>query len=158
MTEAKPESWAVTLTPNRSLSRSGFFILFGIVVTLNLVVAIFFWMLKAWPVFGFLGLDVALVWIGFRANERKAKCSERIEIIRDEVSLTRLAAGKLPVTRRFNRRWLRVNLEFDAAREIVGRLFLESHGRRTEIASFLGAEEKRALAAELRAAMVTPRL
>ena len=38
---------------------------------------VFLWM-GAWPVFGFLGLDVFLVWLAFRANFRAAKAFEEI--------------------------------------------------------------------------------
>ena len=60
--------------------------------------------------------------------------------------------------RKFNRRWVKVELEFDEARELAGRLFLVSHGKRTQVASFLGAEERQALAGQLQAALVRPKI
>jgi uncharacterized membrane protein len=54
---------------------------------------------------------------------------------------------------RFIRQWLRVEIVHDAERDLVGALYLASHGLRTEIGAFLSGPEKLALAAELRAAI-----
>jgi len=158
MAEAKAKSWSVTLTPHRSLGRKGFLLLFSLVVAVNLIVAVFFLILKAWPVFGFLGLDVALVWFAFRANERAAKQSERILIEGDDLRLIKQLPKKPAQEISFNRRWTKVLLEYDEAREMVGRLFLVSRGERTEIASFLGADERQSLAEALKAAIISPKL
>lgn len=158
MAEAKSKSWSVTMTPHRSLGRQGFAVLFAVVAAVNLWTAGFFWILKAWPVCGFLGLDVALVWFAFRANENSARQSERILIEGDDVRLLKQLRGKPAPVKSFNRRWTKVLLEYDEAREIVGRLFLVSRGQRTEIASFLGADERSSLAEALKAAMTSPKL
>ena len=158
MAEAKPKLWSVTLTPHRSLNRNGFLVLFGLVVFINAVMAIFFLFLKAWPVFGFLGVDVALVWFAFRASENSARQSERIVIEGDDLRLIKSSPKGDAVEQSFNRRWTRVQLEYDEAREIVGRLFLVSRGKHTEIASFLGADERRSLANELNAVMTSPKI
>jgi uncharacterized membrane protein len=132
-------------------------IVLGTVVISNLVVAIFFWAIHAWPVFGFLGLDVLLVFAAFFVNNRRAQGYEQITFEGEEVTVTRMTAlGQQQ--RIFNRRWLRVELEFDEARELSGRLFLVSHGKRTQVASFLGAEERQALARQLQAALVRPKI
>ncbi len=155
MPEAKALN--ITLRPHRSLSRFGLKLVLAAVVISNLAIGIFFWALKAWPVFGFLGLDVALVIWAFAHNNRKAKAQEQIMIEGDMVTFERITS-RGQSKRTFNRRWLRVDLEWDEARELVGRLFLVSHGKRTEIASFLGAEEKEALAAVLKAAVTRPKI
>ena len=158
MADAKAKSWSVTLTPHRSLGRQGYLVLFGFVVAVNLLIATFFLILKAWPVFGFLGLDVALVGFALRANERAAKQSERILIEGDDLRLIKQLPKKPPQEKSFNRRWTKVLLEYDEAREMVGRLFLVSRGERIEIASFLGADERQSLAEELKAAMAVRKI
>ncbi len=152
------KTWSVTLTPHRSLNGPAFKILFAWVIVLNLIIAAFFYKLGAWPVFGFLGSDVAMVWWAFKANNRAAQCSERIVINGDEVTLLKQTRQERPTERSFNRRWLRVVLEYDQAREIVGRLLLVSSGKATEIASFLGAEERESLAIELKRAIASPKI
>ena len=150
MTNGKPENWSVTLRPNNSLSPQGFIALMVIVVGLNFVGGLFFLALGAWPVMGFMGLDVVLIWWAFRVNFTAAKRSERIMINGDAVQLLRQPAAGSATLEEFNRHWLRVELEYDAARELVGRLFLIYRGRRSEVGSFLGAEEREALAKALR--------
>ncbi len=157
MSDAKLQSWSVTLHPHRSLNNLGLRVVFAAVVISNLVVALLFWALKAWPVFAFLGLDVALVFWAFAANNKAALRSENIEINGEEVVLTRSSAtGKKEM--KFNRRWLRVLLEYDQDRELIGRLFFVTSGKRTEIASFLGADERKALAEVLKGAIIRPKI
>ena len=151
MAETKAETLHITLYPHRSLSRFGLRLVLGAVVASNLVVASFFWSYRVWPVFGFMGFDVVLVFLAFWLNNRSADTREQILIEGDEVTLIR-TSRRGESRRRFNRRWMRVELEMDEARELVGRLYLISHGKRSEVASFLGAEEREALARRLRRA------
>ena len=76
----------------------------------------------------------------------------------DDLRLIKSSPKGHAVEQSFNRRWTRVQLEYDEAREIVGRLFLVSRGKHTEIASFLGADERRSLANELNAVMTSPKI
>ena len=146
----KPENWSVTLRPNNSLSPQGFIALMVIVGGLNFIGGMFFFVIGAWPVMGFMGLDVLLIWWAFRLNFAQTKRSERITIKGDAVQLLCNPVKGNATSADFNRRWLRVELEFDAARELVGRLFLIYRGKRSEVGSFLGAEEREALAKALR--------
>jgi len=157
MDDTKPKTWRATLTPHRSLSREGFLILMTVIVGLNLTVGMFFYVIGAWPVVGFMGLDVALIWWAFRANFADARRAEHIEITSDELVLRRLAENKPAQEQRFTRRWVRVELEEDRERELVGPLFLHFGGKRTEIASFLGARERLSFANALKAALINPR-
>ena len=149
----KPENWSVILRPNNSLSPAGFLTLMAIVVGLNFVGGMFFLLIGAWPVMGFMGLDVVLIWWAFRVNFAAAQRSERITINGDTVQLLRQPKSGSATLEEFNRRWLRVELEFDEARELVGRLFLIYRGKRSEVGSFLGAEEREGLAKALRQAL-----
>ena len=154
MEEHKPANkWSVTLTPHRSLTREGFVAIMAILVLVNFVGGMFFWVAGAWPVSGFMGLDVVLIWWAFRRNFSDARRVERIVIADDLVTLQRLSPAGTRETLEFNRRWLKVELEFDEAREIVGRLLLSYRGAPTEIASFLGADERQSLSKELRRAL-----
>ena len=55
------------LRPNQSLSRAAFWVVMGIVVSINLVSALAFMQIGALPIVGFLGLDALIVWLAFRA-------------------------------------------------------------------------------------------
>jgi uncharacterized membrane protein len=157
MEQSNPKSWRATLTPHRSLSRQGFLILMSAIAVLSFAIGLFFYAIGAWPVVGFMGLDVALIWWAFNRNFADARRAERIEITTHEVVLEKLSEKHPPREQRFVRRWVRVELEEDRDRELIGSLFLRFEGKRTEIASFLGAEERRAFAKELQAALVNPK-
>ena len=94
----------------------------------------FFYVIGAWPVVGFMGLDVALIWWAFRANFADARRAEHIEITSDELVLRRLAEDRPAQEQRFARRWVRVELEEDRERELVGPLisafWRKTHGNR----------------------------
>jgi uncharacterized membrane protein len=154
MDESKPNpQWSVTLTPHRSLTREGFVALMAILVFVNLVGGLFFLVAGAWPITGFMGLDVLLVWWAFHKNYADAKRAERIIVAGDQVTLHRLSPNGHREALEFNRRWLRVELEVDQARDIVGRLLLSYRGVLTEIGSFLGADERKSLSQALRQAL-----
>ncbi len=150
---SKAENFSISLTPHRSLSRQGFVAVMTIVAVANFSAGLVFFMIGAWPVVGFLGLDVLLIWWAFRRNYADAKCYERITAEGDKVMLSRQAADGSRTDMEFNRRWMSVDLEYDEVRELIGRLFLRSHGVSHEIASFLGAEERQSLARALRQAL-----
>lgn len=156
MDDSKPKTWRATLTPHRSLSPQGFVILMSVIAGFNLIVGLFFYVIGAWPVVGFMGLDVALIWWAFRANFADARRAEHIEITSDEVVLRRLAEDRPVQEQRFARQWVRVELEEDRERELVGPLYLRFGGKRTEIASFLGAQERLSFANALKAALINP--
>jgi uncharacterized membrane protein len=153
MTESKQNLWSVTLTPHRSLTREGFVALIMLVILINFIGGMLFLVAGAWPVTGFMGLDVLLIWWAFRKNFADAKRAERIVVDGDMVTLHRLATSGRREALEFNRRWLRVELEHDEARDMVGRLLLSYRGVLTEIGAFLGAEERASLSKALRRAL-----
>ncbi|MBC8037903.1 MAG: DUF2244 domain-containing protein [Rhizobiales bacterium] len=158
MEKGNSKTWAVTLTPHRSLGRRGYLIIIGAIALINFVTGLAFSLLGAWPAAGFLGLDVALVWWAFRANFADGRRSERIEVTPHELILERHAQGQDTQVNRFVRRWLRVELEVDRERDLIGGLYLSSLGMRTEIARFLSPHERKELAAALRSALASPHI
>jgi uncharacterized membrane protein len=156
MDEINPKTWRATLTPHRSLSREGFVILMSVIAGLNFAGGLFFYLIGAWPVVGFMGLDVVLIWWAFRANFADARRAEHIEITPHELVLRRLAESRPAQEQRFARRWVQVELEEDRGRELIGPLYLRFRGKRTEIASFLGAQERLAFAQALKVALINP--
>lgn len=157
MTAPRP-IFAAVLTPHRSLTREGFIALMAVITGINLIGGVIFIIAGAWPVAPFMGLDVLLLWWAFRANFADARRAERVEVTAHELILSRFAEGKGREEQRFTRPWVKVELEEDRERELVGGLFLRSHGRRTEIARFLAAEEKQSFARALQQALATPHI
>ena len=158
MERSNTKPWQAILTPHRSLSKQGFLGLMALIVAVNLVMGGMFVAIGAWPVAGFAGLDVLLVWWAFRANFADARRMERISITDHEVILERMRAERPPEQQRFVRRWLKVELEEDRDRELIGRLSLVSGPLRVTIGDFLGPEERKTLAFALRQALAIPRI
>jgi uncharacterized membrane protein len=158
MDRSNTKPWQAILTPHRSLTKQGFLMVMGFVVAVNLVVGALFMAIGAWPVAGFAGLDVLLIWWAFTANFADARRMERISITDHELVFDRLRGNKPPEQQRFVRRWVRVELEEDAERELIGRLSIVSGQVRLTVGDFLGPEERKTLAAALRNALAIPRI
>lgn len=151
-------AWQATLTPHRSLGRSGFLTVVALVAAINLVVGLLFAAMGAWPVAGFAGLDVLLIWWAFLINFADAKEVEQVSITDHEVRLERRDRRGHIQTCNLVRRWTRVELAFDPERELVGALQLVSGPHRIEIGSFLSHDERKSLAAALKTAIAIPRI
>jgi uncharacterized membrane protein len=106
-----------------------------------------FYLAGAWPIVGFLGLDVALLWLAFRLSFRAARAYEDYRLTYLELEFARVSARGARREWRFNPAW--VTLERGETGPMAERLALLSRGRRLEIASFLGADEKAKFAGDL---------
>src|SRR6516165_1219944 len=78
MTEPAPAPqgqtcFSAVLTPHRSLGPKGFMVLMGAVCAVSFGTGLLFYLLGAWPVIGFMGLDVALIYIAFKLNFRELR-------------------------------------------------------------------------------------
>jgi len=158
MERSNPKTWQAVLTPYRSLSRRGFILVMSLIAAINLVVGGMFYAIGAWPVVGFLGLDVLAIWWAFRVNFADARKAERIVITEHELILERLSERRGREELRFVRRWARVDLEEDTERDLIGSLYLSASGRRTAIGAFLPPDERKAFAGQLRRALAIPHI
>ena len=139
------------LLPHRSLPPRGFHLLMLLLALVSLVAGLVFVSLGAWPVFGFFGLDVALLYLAFRFSYRSARQREILRLAGNNFTVERIDIYGECRRWRFQPFWLRVVLEERA--DESNRLSLASHGRNLVIADFLGAPTRRELAASLRAAL-----
>lgn len=140
------------LAPHRSLSRRGFIIVMLVLSGVSFAAGIVFTLIGAWPVLGFFGLDVVLVYVAFKLNYRAARARETIEITRDDLTVTRISAnGGTSEIATLSATWVRLD-EREAPDGSVD-LALTSRGRRVTIARDLGSDERRDLATALRAAL-----
>lgn len=139
------------LYPHRSLSPAGFLTLMAILAALSFTAGVFFLSRGAWPVFGFFGLDVLLVYLAFRHNYRAARVRERITLSDGALVIRRVEASGTPREFRFEAYWVRVEVE-DVPGQ-ANRLVITSHGRRVMVGAFLTPEERLELADALREAL-----
>ena len=146
--EAEPKLFSALLTPHRSLSRTGFVVLMTFVTVISFIAGIVFWWMGAWPIFGFFGLDVLIVYWAFKVNFRTAKASEEITVTPSELRVRRVSHRGHVVEWVLNPLW--VQFEQTAHEEFgIERLYLVSRGRRVSVGSFLGPDEKAGFAKEL---------
>lgn len=134
------------LYPNRSLGNTGFLLLMGGIALVSGLIGAGFAMVGAWPVTGFLGLDVLLLYLAFRWNFSQ---SQQIDIIKlDQTGLTvrRLSPRHEEQAWHFEAAWVQV-LQDDR------QLWLRSHGKKLAIGTFLTADERRTFAQALRSAI-----
>lgn len=106
----EPNSVRVVLYPHRSLSLKGFRNLMVVLGGVSLLAGIIFLLKGAWPVFGFFGLDVLLVYVAFRLNYRAANLHERIDLNSRLLTITRVYPSGEQESREFNPYWVRVRL------------------------------------------------
>ncbi len=138
----------LVLYPHRSLSPQGFLVLMGVVAALSFTIGLIFFLAGAWPIVGFLGLDVAVVYLAFRLNYRAARAHETIRLSGNELEVVKIDSRGRKRRYVLPSAWLRVDLETRPRR--AGRLTLRSRGRGLEVGAFLGQDEKDGLAQVLR--------
>jgi uncharacterized membrane protein len=105
----------------------------------------------AWPVTGFFGLDVALLYLAFRLSYRSARQRESLRLTRQALDIERVGIRGEQQSWQLEPTWLRVTLDENSQGR--GRLLLSSHGKTVGLGAFLGAEERRRLAEDLKAAL-----
>jgi uncharacterized membrane protein len=151
-----PQLFSALLTPHRSLSRTGFLVLMGFLSLVSFVAGMAFLLMGAWPVVGFFGLDVLIVWWAFRINFRRGNATEEITVTATELRVRRVSHRGHVVEWVLNPVW--VQLDRKAHAEFgIEKLYLVSRGRRVSIANFLGADEKASFAKALTAALQAAR-
>jgi uncharacterized membrane protein len=140
-----------TLLPHRSLPPRGYRMLMLLLGMLSLIVGIVFVSLGCWPVFGFFGLDITLLYVALRLSYRSARQREILRLDHADFTVERIDIYGGRRLWRFQPFWLRVVLE--ERPDHSNRLLLASHGRSLPIADFLGPPVRRELAGSLRAAL-----
>ena len=83
----EPTIFSAVLTPHRSLGNIGFLVLMIVFGGVSFVSGIAFLMVGAWPIFGFFGLDVLLLYWAFRINYRHAAAYEEISVTPSALSV-----------------------------------------------------------------------
>jgi uncharacterized membrane protein len=149
---AQPKLFSALLTPHRSLSRTGFLVLMAFLSVVSFAAGLAFLLMGAWPVFGFFGLDVLVVYWAFRINFRHAKATEEISVTPSELRVRRVSHRGHVVEWVLNPLWVQLDQKTHAEFGIE-KLYLVSRGRRVSVASFLGADEKASFAKALTAAL-----
>jgi uncharacterized membrane protein len=145
---AEPTLFSAIITPHRSLSSTGFLIFMLCVGGISFAAGLVFLLLGAWPVFGFFGLDVLLLYWAFRLNYRHAAAYEELKVTPAAITVRKVSHRGIAREWTLNPLWVRlekvVHEEFG-----IERLFLVTRGKELAIASFLSPAEKASFAKAL---------
>ena len=139
------------IRPNRSLPNPGFYALMAAIAVISFSAGIAFMLIGAWPVLGFFGLDVLLVWLAFKLSYRDGRRRETIQITATEIRVSRqspfghLTAFRLPAA------WTRVEVAGPGEPDVQARL--SASGKSLIIGSLLSPREREALADAVREAL-----
>jgi uncharacterized membrane protein len=148
----EPTIFSVVITPHRSLGRAGFLVVMGFFGAVSFVAGMVFLIVGAWPVFGFFGLDVLLLYWAFRLNYRHAGAYEEVHITPSKLTVRKVSHHGRVREWVLNPLWVRLDMteihEFG-----IERLFLVARGKQLVVASFLGPDEKASFAKELARAL-----
>jgi uncharacterized membrane protein len=143
------------LHPHRSLGPTGFLILMLAIGGVSFVTGMVFLLVGAWPVFGFFGLDVALVYLAFRLNYRAGRLYETVELTPEALTVTRVHPSGRRESYNFNPYWVRVLLTPTPHGRTELRLAL--HDREFAFGHFLTEEERRDFLNALSGALIAAR-
>ncbi|MDO8360622.1 MAG: DUF2244 domain-containing protein [Devosia sp.] len=142
-TQAKP-LFAATLTPHRSLTPRGKRVVIALVAALALVPGFVFYVAGAWPVVGFMGLDVLAIWAALTISMRGGRAYEVLTLWPGALELKRVdPKGKQDVLsfEPFNVRFV-IDRDFN---ERVTGLWLKERERKVPLGAFLSTDEKLSL-------------
>jgi uncharacterized membrane protein len=147
--------FSAVLTPHCALGPKGFMVLMTAVCLVSFATGLFFYLLGAWPVIGFMGLDVALIYVAFKLNFRALSRYETVDLSGEALTVTRVAPSGRSQSWSFNPYWVRLSLSRRLGRS--SELSLVSHGKRLVLASFLSDAEREDFASALSSALASAR-
>jgi uncharacterized membrane protein len=148
--------FSAVLRPYRSLSPRGFSLLMMAIGACTFSIGFAFWLMGAWPVVGFCGLDILLIQQAFRLNYRAARASEEISLSRNRLLVTKITPRGVPTETGFNPYWARLEIDRHPDAGVTA-LRIVSHGVRLAIGAFLPPSERETFAAAFSAALARVR-
>jgi uncharacterized membrane protein len=147
----RPLLFQAHLKPHRSLSRRAFRRVMLGVTLFSVTVGVVTFIAGAWPIFGFMGMDVVLVYLAFSVSYRRGRISETLELDEHALTVERIDPRGRSRQWRLQPAWLKVEL----AEPILPQtpVVLRSHGQSLPVGVFLHPEQRREVADELRDAL-----
>ena len=143
------------LYPNRSLPNAGFIAVMSIVIAANMIFGVYFFAIGAWPVIGFCGLDVFLVWLAFRLSYRQGRLHERVIVAPGDMRVARVLPSGHESRWRIEPFWARVVIDNPSSHE--ARVRVVSKGRSLLLGTFLSPDERMEFGRALDAAVTRAR-
>ena len=148
MINKRNKLYEISLYPYRSLNKTGFFILMFSLGLISFVAGIIFMIKGAWPVFGFFGLDILLVYIFFKINFRSGKKKEVLILTKNKLIVEFYDSKKISKTYYLDANWLQIHLS--KLKNEMSKLKISSNGKSVIVGSFLRHQEKLAVLMSLK--------
>jgi uncharacterized membrane protein len=144
------------LRPNRSLSANGFKIMMLSMAVMSVVTGLGFLAIGAWPVIGFFGLDIVLIYLAFKVNFKSGERErETIRVTAAQIAISRTCyrgqTGWWHVSPSFARVHVEQLNDYEAA------VRLTAGGASVPLATCLSSPERIAFADALKAALESAR-
>jgi uncharacterized membrane protein len=127
----------------------------ALVCAISFTAGLIYYLAGAWPVVGFLGLDVLLIYVAFRINYRRAHMYETLHMTAHALTVRRVNHWGEERRWSFQPAWLQILM--DDPPDLGSQLTLRSHGNCLVIGSFLTPGERLDLARALRCALAETR-
>ena len=137
--------FAAELTPHRSLTPRGLRIVIALVIALAALPGLIFFSLGAWPVVGFMGLDVIAIAFALRTAMRREKRREQLTLWSDRLELVATDIKGVVAKSQFSPKTVRLVIDRDF-NERTTALKLRTIKGETEIGAFLTQDDKSSLA------------
>jgi uncharacterized membrane protein len=143
-TQARP-LFAARLTPHRSLSRRGIKIVCCLAAAMLLLPGLIFYLLGAWPVVGFMGLDVAALYWALTYSLRDGRRYEQVTLWADRLEVLQVSPKGEEKLESFNPFFVRLVVERDIDEHTTG-IKLRTAGSDLAVGAFLNPDDKASFA------------
>ena len=144
-----------TLTPHRSATPQQQLLVILLVIATIVPAGVVFVIAGAWPVTGFMGLEIVLLFFAFKINQWQSIARQVIQVSRARFRLMRTDTRGRTQHWEWTPAWIQVLVADSPKRK--NQLEIRSHGETVEIGEFLTADERVDLAKNLRHALAGAR-
>ena len=141
----------IQIYPNQSLTPKGLLLLMFLITIPASFIGITFFILGAWPVLGFMGLEVLLIYIAFKVLFYKNKFYEHIILDNEKLNILFKKKNKIIKKIELEPTWVQVKIEKIYENEDT--LILSSHGKKIILANYLIPEERLKLAGKIKSGL-----
>lgn len=153
----KSPLFAALLTPHRSLGKKGVRVVVAFYVILAMIPGVFFFVLGAWPVVGFLGLEALILWWALSVSRKSGDAYEEVTLWPDSLEVRHVTAKGKENRHAFNPFWVRLHIDKDFEQRVT-RLALRNRGEELEIGAFLNPDDKATFATVFGQALTKARI
>ena len=140
-----------SLRPHRSLGPAGFALVMGAIAAGGFGLGMAFYLAGAWPVAGFAGLEILLLFIAFRLNYRAGKAMEHLRLTDAGLEVVRVAPNGKRSRILLEPGWLQVRMDDPPLHH--SKLIVSTGGKGLVLGSFLTPGERLEVARALNEAI-----